>query len=448
MILKGKALKPSNVARQVMAAAIVAMVASQPALAAEDGADLETQYFNEVFADPSNLLLNFKLAGAQLENGNIKGAIATLERILALSPDNNQAQFLIASAHLQIGNTAEARRMFAILIQNPKATETEAKQAQSILAGLDMQARRFIVSGAVTAGMGLADNPEGGSIGNLSELSGVVQVGSASFTKRALTEEFSSASANINLQRKLESQNDESVILSLSTSGKDFAHYNAGDLATLGVTGRYMRTIESSIGKGTFNASLTSSRVHIDDKHYLNSYGANASYSQTIFGRWNANANLGINRSVFKKSFSASSSLKTARNITTGFRVIRAFERFQLGGKYNYAHSKAVARYNSKHTHSVGVFSSTNIIPGITSFGIDISQAVHKEGEIIYSDEKRQDYTQSANINYVLGLSSFTAPVGNEARVSVASKYGKTKSNIANYTKYSGEISMTFIKPF
>ncbi|MCE2517219.1 MAG: hypothetical protein J4F41_05140 [Alphaproteobacteria bacterium] len=151
---------------------------------------------------------------------------------------------------------------------------------------------------------------------------------------------------------------------------------------------------------------------------------------------------------MFKKSFSESTSLKTARNTSAGLRLARAFKNVQLGGKYNFTSSMATAKFNSKKTQSVGVFASTNLIPGITTLGLDVSHADHKEAEVIYGEEKRRDRNQSVSLNYVLGLSSLNAPVGNEARVSIASKYGKTKSNIANFTKYSGEVSMNFIKPF
>lgn len=447
MTPSGKSL-PRRMRSSAMMALLSAVLICPAVMAADDASSLEDKYFEAVFADPTNLILNFKLAGAQLENGNIKGAIGTLERVLTLSPNNNQAQFLIASAHLQIGNTAEARRMFTLLIENPDASEVEVNQARGILAGLDRQSRMFNISGSLSAGAGLADNPEGGSQGNLSEVSGSIVASSASFTKRALTEEFTTAGAAVNFQRKLESQNAESVMVSLSTSTKDFAHYNAGDLATVGLSARYLRGVESTFGKGMLNTSISTSRVHIDDKHYLNSYGINGGYSQTIYDRWNANVNLGVNRSVFKKSFSATSSLKTARNTTAGLRLARAFKNVQLGGKYSFASSMATAKYNSKKTHSAGVFASTNIFPGITTLGLDVSHADHKEAETIYSDEKRKDRTQTVNMSYVLGLSSLNAPVGNEARLSIASKYGKTKSNIANFTKYAGEISMNFIKPF
>jgi hypothetical protein len=429
-------------------ASSMAMAPSSVAQTAEDTVSLEDEYFETVFTDPTNLIINFKLAGAQIDNGNIKGAIGTLERVLTFVPNNNEAQFLIASAYLQIGNTAESRRMFTLLLNNPAASDVEIEQAQNILAKLDRQDQRFIFSGSVSVGGGLSDNPQGGSVGNLSQVNGNVITNGANFTKRATTEEFTAASAQINLQRQLESQDDESLTFSLSSSIKDFAHYNDGDFARLGLSTRYVKTLENSFGKGTLNTSLSVNRVDIDDKHYLNDYGASANYSQTIAKRWNMGGNVNVSRLVFNKDFSTNASLKTAFNKSISIRLARAFKAVQVGGRYSYLNSAAKTEYNSRYTHSGGVFASTSIVPGLISAGLDFVQTRYKAPEVIYGDARRDDFSRFVNLNYIIGLSSLNIPVGNETRVNIASRYGKTKSNIANFTKYSGEISVNFIKPF
>ena len=190
-------------------------------------------------------------------------------------------------------------------------------------------------------------------------------------------------------------------------------------------------------------------RVQIDDKHYLNGYTANVSYSQTMFQRWNGNITVNAGRNVFKEDHTAGAGEKTAKSGGINLRLARAFEKFQLGGKLGYSTSRATVKNNSKDTVSTGLFASSNFFPGITTVTYDINHTDFSAPDNAYNaDEKRQDRTHTLGVNYMLGLSSLNVPVGNEARVSLASKYGKTKSNIANFTKYSGEASMTFIKPF
>ena len=150
---------------------------------------------------------------------------------------------------------------------------------------------------------------------------------SSGFSKEANHEEFTTASANINLAFKMESQRKESLNLGISTSHKDFAQYNAGDLATYGMSLRYGRAFE----KGMLNAMVNMNRVQIDDKHYLNGYTANVSYSQTMFQRWNGNIAVTAGRNVFKEDHTAGAGEKTAKS--GGINLRRAFTKFSTGWK-------------------------------------------------------------------------------------------------------------------
>lgn len=409
---------------------------------------LEDTYFEAVFQDPTNLLMNFRLAGAQLDNGNIKGAIGTLERVLVLSPNNNQAQFLIGMAHLQIGNRAESQRMLTLLLDNPDASDAEREKAQAVLAGLKQQQRPFKVSGVFSFGRGVFDNPAGGSVGNLSQVNGNIITNSNSFSKRDTTEEFNTASMQINLNHKLESQYDENLIFSLSASGRDFINYDDGDSVNLGVSTRYLRGFENAFGPASVNAGVSLSRVDVSSRHYLSNYGTSLTASQIFNNRWNAALSLGLNRLIFQKSFSANTGLKTAVNKSGGVQIARLFKTLQLGGRYNYVSSDAKADYNSKQIQSAGVFASTNILPGLISAGVDFTKTQHEAPELIYGNEARQDRTRSIRLSYLFGLESFGTPIGNEGRINIVGRYGKTKSNIVNFTKNSAEVSVNFIKPF
>ena len=48
----------------------------------------------------------------------------------------------------------------------------------------------------------------------------------------------------------------------------------------------------------------------------------------------------------------------------------------------------------------------------------------------------------------MIGLESFGAPNGSEAFLQIAAKYSSAKSNIENYTKLSGEASVSISQPF
>ena len=123
----------------------------------------------------------------------------------------------------------------------------------------------------LSIGAGIADNPEGGSRENLAE-------GGGTFSKRANAEEFTTASVNINLKRRFISQLPQDINLSLNLSARDYATYNAGDLATFGLTALYSDTFPS----GLLRTSVGTTRIHIDDAHYMNSYDGRATYIQSF----------------------------------------------------------------------------------------------------------------------------------------------------------------------
>ena len=94
----------------------------------------EDVLFEKVYNDPGNIKLNFELARLQLKVGNIKGAAATLERILARFENETTAQLLLARINRQLGNPTEANRLYQAIINNTNAPETNINQARQELA--------------------------------------------------------------------------------------------------------------------------------------------------------------------------------------------------------------------------------------------------------------------------------------------------------------------------
>ena len=90
--------------------------------------------FEKVYNEPGNIKLNFELARLQIKVGNIKGAAATLERILARFENETTAQLLLARINRQLGNPTEANRLYQAIINNTNAPETNINQARQELA--------------------------------------------------------------------------------------------------------------------------------------------------------------------------------------------------------------------------------------------------------------------------------------------------------------------------
>ncbi len=84
--------------------------------AAEDALDLNTfgdgpaVTYQQVLADPDNIDLNFRYALTQIREGNVRGAGATLERILLIRPDLATVRVLFAIVLFRLDNLDEAER--------------------------------------------------------------------------------------------------------------------------------------------------------------------------------------------------------------------------------------------------------------------------------------------------------------------------------------------------
>ena len=398
----------------------------------------EEAAFEAVFADPGNILLNFQLASIQLKNGNIKEASGTLERILILLPFNAEAQSLLAAVQLRLGNKPEAERLSNLILENEGATAAQKQEATAIIAQIENDRNAYNFTGFVSIGSGISDNPEGGSRENKPETG-------TEFSKRANAEEFTTANININLKRRLISQLPQDINLSLNLSTKDFATYNAGDLSTFGLTALYSDTFQN----GILRTSLGSNRIHIDDRHYMNSYDARVSYIRSLAGGISATIGTSLTRQVLKADKNGTGTDKTGstKGLTAGIAKGYRFGRLSLDARASTA--RATVMKNAKRNTGIALGYSTQLLPGVTSLTFDYAEDKYRDLDTLYSTtKKRADKTSSIRASYLIGLETFDAPNGQEAYVQFAAKYASAKSNIANFTKLSGEASVTISKPF
>jgi len=129
----------------------------------------EEELFEQVFDNPQSLELNFKLARIQLKNGNLKGAAASLERILVRFENESTAQLLLARINRQLKNFTEADRLYNQIISNPNAPQENIALARQELglveeAGKDQSLWAF--NGYYSVAWGKRDNARAASLNN------------------------------------------------------------------------------------------------------------------------------------------------------------------------------------------------------------------------------------------------------------------------------------------
>lgn len=440
--------KAVNTRRSVafgMGFAIALSSFAQGAIAEEAEALLtEDQAFEAVFNDPGNVLLNFTLVAAQLRNNHFKEAAGTLERILILLPDEPRAQMLLATVQLNLGNRPEAERLAKKVVDNPQANEAQKSEAETLIAKLEDEKRLFDFSGNAAIGFGVADNPIGGSIANLAQpkVGGDFGVNS----KMATAEEFTTASITVNLKRNLVAQMPRHLSIVGTLYTRDYATYEDGDLTTVGLTTQYSQNTQT----GRYSASLGATAVNVGDQPYQNTYQLRLGYDHFFANGVSLSVGATGARKVFKTFDTTTNTQKTGNTHTATANVgfLYGDTRFAIDSAITDVN--AADAKNEKNNYTAGLSATTLILPGATTARLGIARDDYRVLDTTYTNSpyyKRKDTTNSLRVTYLLGLDSFDQPNGTEPYVDMTGTYSKTKSNIANFSKYSGEFSLTLNHP-
>lgn len=83
--------------------------------------------FDQVLADPDNVELNFRYARSQVARGDLKGAAATLERILLINPDLLRVKLFYGIVLFRLDNLEESERILRAIREQPMAKSLQGE---------------------------------------------------------------------------------------------------------------------------------------------------------------------------------------------------------------------------------------------------------------------------------------------------------------------------------
>ena len=383
-----------------------------------------------------------QLVSIQLRNGNIKGAVATLERILTLSADNSEAQSLLAGAQYRLGNIAESAAWPMSCSATPKPQRVQKDEINTLLVMIDEAEKRFSVDGdVVSVGGGIVDNPDSGSIGNKA-------YGAGELSKRANAHAFNTVNASFNVTGRFIAQLPETVSIGLAVSRRDMENYNLGDTNSYTLNTRYAKTFDSM----RVNAGASATAMMLDGRQYLDIYRAYVSSRHVLPADFSGQINAGVTRNVYRNSFDRSlarpASQKTGTSSTLGVKVMRSFSTFQLGLGLTATDTGARRQFNARESLDYLADASFLLFDGIATVGLKHSTSKYQKGNPDYGNTIRDDFTNTVLASYSIGIGPLIKPFDNEPRINFSASYGKTKSTIANFSKYAGQGQVLLVQPF
>lgn len=150
-VIDKEAQKPAQATASQKAAADAAASAAGPFVA---GADVT---YDQVLASPDDVDLNYRYALTQVRQGNLKGASATLERILLVNPSLETVRLMYGIVLLRLDNLSESERELKDVLTHTGSADIK-KQGAPFLAEVLRRQKRTQVSGRVGLGFEYDDN--------------------------------------------------------------------------------------------------------------------------------------------------------------------------------------------------------------------------------------------------------------------------------------------------
>jgi len=138
-----------------------AAAAAAAAEASRREAPGETATYQQVLANPDDIALNYSFARGQIRAGDLKGAAATLERVLMLNPDMADVRLLYAVVLYRLDDLSESKRELETL-ETASLTPTEKKERDDYAAAVDGRMKKTHISGRLSAGYEYDSNRNAG----------------------------------------------------------------------------------------------------------------------------------------------------------------------------------------------------------------------------------------------------------------------------------------------
>jgi tetratricopeptide (TPR) repeat protein len=137
-------------------AALPALIGSAWAQSASD------QAFQAVLEDPGNLDKNVTYAKALIDEGDIEGAIAVLERLVLLYPDRAELHVTLGQLYQRVGSDAAAAQAYSAALAASNTTPEVKAQAESLRDDALARTSASHFSGSIFAGMQYQTNANAG----------------------------------------------------------------------------------------------------------------------------------------------------------------------------------------------------------------------------------------------------------------------------------------------
>ncbi len=403
--------------------------------------------WGEVLRDPDNLALNVAYARTQLARGDLKGASATLERILLLAPEQPQVRLLHGLVLYRLREYGGAERELAAALAG-KLPPEQRRQAEQALEAIAEAQRRTRFTLTLAGGLRYDDNRTQEPLGGTRLF--------LDFPVQADPERGDSAIvtlARARVAHELGSQAGHVFFAEASYYGADQLHENDLDLEVVGAEAG----LSLYFGPFTLTPSVGADLVRLADQNYVSALGAEVRLAWQALPDLEPFVEAALDDENFDDVRAAPSGEDRTglrKRLSAGLRW-QALPRvsFELSGSRT---TKEARRdYEGYHAHALRLSPTLVLDHGQFLRGDFVARHRGYFGpDRFVSGETRSEVDYVARVSYGAPLSLFAAPLPDLAealegvQVLVSLEQQRSVSNIPNYDFLSRRAQVLFTRSF
>ena len=395
-------------------------------------AETEEELFEQVFDNPQSLELNFKLARIQLKNGNLKGAAASLERILVRFENESTAQLLLARINRQLKNFTEADRLYNQIITNPNAPQENIALARQELglveeAGKDQSLWAF--NGFYSVGWGKRNNARAASLNNEVFYSGSIYTSAVSDE----AEYFRQGALGLNLSRGFENSNDR-LISSVSLNDRSYdSSYKDGRNQSYNFSLGY----DKEMLNGFTRFSVNGGEMHLAKQNFLGFTGLRIDHRRVLMPNLLLNFGVGGTKLDFRYYDGIpDNNSKSGWNHTANIGLTKTWKRFRGNINYTAGRMSAKEDWYSYKSDRVDMSLTTDFGIGSTTLFKSFTKNNYEDLNAgISPNIERRDVINNYGVSWSIGLKNWDVPQASEPMLTVFYSQGSNLSNIVNYKR-------------
>lgn len=382
--------------------------------------------YEEVLAKPDDVDLNYRWAKRQVEIGDIKGASATLERILMVKPGLTRVRLTYAIILFRLDNMAEARReLEAVKAKSSGAVRTEA---EAFIKRVEGRTRLTHAHATLGVGYEYSDNRNAGPASNQRLFRGVP----LNLTTGRATDDTSVLFlAGAGLRREFQGQLGKALFA-------DFSYYRAEQttLNTLDLQAySFSAGAELKLGRYTVTPTALFDHVRLSEETYLRTRGMRLRFDRPV----NKRIALYAVGQVLANDHIRTTDIPTATERTGNESTLRGGAQFvltptqRLGAEVGYQQKDARKMYNAYERNSFSLTHTWLVGKGrflLSGLGVDLDRFLAPDLSIS-SGERADDKTRVFwTFGQPLGvLGKFFEPL----LFTATYEYLHANSNILNY---------------